>query len=133
MKFMLIAKADKDFEAAVPPHPRLIAAIQDLVAEMTKAGVLIGSGGLAPSSKGVRTRLSGGKVTITDGPFVETKEVIAGYAIIDVKSKEEAIEWAKRFWQVHAEVLGPSCEREGEVRQMIDAEHCGAAASSGSG
>src|SRR6516225_82813 len=133
MKFMLIANADKDFEAGVPPDPRLIAAIQDLVVEMTKAGVLIGTGGLTPSSKGARTRLSGGKVTVTDGPFVETKEVIAGYAIIDVKSKEEAIEWAKRFWQVHADVLGPYYEREGEVRQMIDAEHCAAAAAEGSG
>jgi hypothetical protein len=133
MKFMLIANADKDFEAGVPPDPRLIAAIQDLAVEMTKAGVLIGTGGLAPNSEGARTRLSGGKVTVTDGPFVETKEVIAGYAIIDVKSKEEAIEWAKRFWQVHANVLGPSYEREGEVRQMIDAEHCAAATAEGSG
>jgi hypothetical protein len=132
MKFMLIANADRDFEAGVPPHPRLIAAIQDLVVEMAKAGVLIGTGGLAPSSEGVRTRLSGGKVTVTDGPFVETKEVIAGYAIIDVKSKEEAIGWAKRFWQVQADVLGPSYEGEGEVRQMIDSEHCGTAASEGS-
>jgi hypothetical protein len=126
MKFMLIAKADKNSEAGVPPDPRLVAAVRDFVAEMTKSGVLIGTGGLSPSSQGVRTRVSGGKVIVTDGPFVETKEVIAGYAIIDVKSKEEAIEWAKRFWQVHADVLGPSYEGEGEVRQMFDPEHCGA-------
>jgi hypothetical protein len=63
---------------------------------------------------------------VTDGPFIETKEIIAGYAIVDVKSKEEAIEWAKRFWQIHADILGPSCEGEGEVRQMFVAEHCGA-------
>jgi hypothetical protein len=120
MKFMLIAKADRDFEAGVRPDPKLITAIGNLAGEMIKAGVLVGTGGLAPSSQGVRTRVKGGKVIVTDGPFIETKEIVAGYAIVEVKSKEEAIEWAKRFWQVHADILGPSYEGEGEVRQMFE-------------
>lgn len=120
MKFMLIAKATKDSEAGVPPDPRLMAAVGKLAEEWTKAGVLVGTGGLAPSSMGARTRLAGGKVTVTDGPFAETKELIGGYAIVQVKSKEEAIELAKKFWQVHAEILGPSYTAEGEIRQLFD-------------
>jgi hypothetical protein len=120
MKFMLIANATKDSEAGVPPDPKLMAAIGKLSEELTKAGVLVGGGGLAPSSMGARLRLSGGKVTVTDGPFAEAKEIIGGYAIVEVQSKEEAIELAKRFWQIHAEVLGPSYVGGGDVRQMFE-------------
>jgi|ERR1700730_5561102 hypothetical protein len=120
MKFMLIANATKDSEAGVPPDPRLIAPIGELTEEMAKAGVLVGTGGLAPSSQGTRVRVKGGKVIVTDGPFIETKEIIAGYAIVNVQSKEEAIELAKRFWQVHVEILGPSYEGDGEIRQMFE-------------
>jgi hypothetical protein len=81
-------------------------------------------GGLAPSSIGARVRLSGGKVTVTDGPFTEAKEIIGGFAIVDVKSKQEAIELAKRFYQIHAEILGPSYEATGEVRQMFHGVGC---------
>src|SRR5579872_1607180 len=120
MKFMLIAYATKNSEVGAPPDPRLMAAIGKLSEDMAKAGVLVSTGGLAPSSMGVRMRLSGGKLTVTDGPFTEAKEIIGGYAIVQVKSKEEALELAKRFWQIHADILGPSYEGAGEVRQLFD-------------
>ena len=96
MKFMLIAKATKDSEAGVLPDPRLMAAIGKLTEEMTKAGVMLAGEGLHPSSKGARVRFQGGKKTVIDGPFAETKELIAGFWLWQVKSKEEAIEWLKR-------------------------------------
>ena len=120
MKFMLIVYANKDSEAGVPPDPKLMAAVGQLTEEMGKAGVLVGTGGLAPTSQGAHIRVSGEKVTVTDGPFAETKEVIGGYAIVEVKSKEEAIALAKRFFKIHAEILGPSYVGEGEVRQMFE-------------
>src|SRR5262245_41423492 len=120
MRFMLIARATKDSEAGVPPDPRLMAAIGKFAEEMTKAGVMLEMGGLAPSSKGARLRLSGGKVTVTDGPFAEAKELIGGYAIVQVKSKEEAVELARRFLMIHAEVLGPSYVAESEVRLFLE-------------
>jgi len=121
MRFMLIAKADENSEAGGPPNPQLIAAIGKLADEMTRAGVLVGTGGLGPSSKGARVRLSGGKLTVIDGPFTEAKELIGGYAIVEVSSKDEAIELAKRFLQIHAEILGPSYETESEIRQFFEA------------
>ena len=125
VKFMLIANATKDSEAGVPLDPRLMAAIAALSDESAKAGVLTSTGGLAPSSMGAKVRLSGGKVDVTDGPFAESKEVIGGYAIIDVGSKEEAIAFAKRFWQLHADVMGPSYEGGGEIRQLFFQAECG--------
>ena len=120
MKFMLIANATKESEAGCPPNPELLAAIGKLSEDMAKAGVLVDMGGLAPTSQGARVRLAGGKVTVTDGPFAETKEVLGGYAIVQVKSKEEAVELARRFWEIHAEVLGPSYVGEGEIRRMYE-------------
>jgi hypothetical protein len=125
MKFMLIANATKDSEAGAPPDPRLMADIAELSDEMAKAGVLTSTGGLAPSSMGAKVRLSRGKVVVTDGPFAESKEVIGGYAIIDVGSKEEAIAFAKRFWQLHADVMGPSYEGGGEIRHLFYQSECG--------
>ena len=119
MRFMLMVKANSKSEAGAPPDPKLMAAIGNLTEEMSKAGVLVGTGGLLPSSAGARVRLSGGKITVTDGPFTEIKELIGGYAIVDVKSKEEAIEMAKRFLQIHADILGPEYEADSEVRQMF--------------
>lgn len=119
MRFMLMARADKNSEAGAPPKPELMAAVAKLTEEMAKAGVLVDTGGLAPSSRGALLRLKGGKVTVIDGPFAEAKELIGGYAIVEVKSREEAIELAKRFLEVHAEVLGLSYETESEVRQMF--------------
>src|SRR5262245_4777100 len=125
MKFMLIANATKESEAGSPPDPRLMAAIAGFSDEMAKAGVLVSTGGLAPSSMGAKVRLSGGKVSVTDGPFAETKEIIGGYAIVEVNSKAEAIEVAKKFWQLHADVLGPSYEGGREIRQLFYQAECG--------
>jgi hypothetical protein len=125
MKFMLIANATKDSEAGRQPDPKLMAAIGKLTEDMVKAGVLVGVGGLAPTATGARFKVANGKVTLTDGPFAEAKEIIGGYAIVDVPSREEAIELARRFWQLHADVLGPSYVGEGTVRQLFDmADNC---------
>lgn len=118
MRFMMIVKADKDYEAGAPPKPELMAAIGKLSEEMVKAGVLLDMGGLLPSSKGARINVAQGKLTVTDGPFSEAKELIGGYAILQVKSREEAIERGRRFMQLHADVLGPSYDGELEIRQM---------------
>ena len=120
MRFMMIVKADPSYEAGRPPDPALVAAIGKLSEEMTKRGVLLQSGGLLPSSKGARVRVSGGKMTVTDGPFVETKEVIGGFAILEAASKEEAIRLGKEFMQLHVDVLGQSYEGILEVRPMFD-------------
>jgi hypothetical protein len=121
MRFMMIVKADKDYEAGAPPKPELMAAVGKLSEEMIKAGILLDSGGLLPSSKGARISVKQGRLTVTDGPFSEAKELIGGYAILQVKSREEAIERGRRFMQVHADVLGPSYDGELEIRQMPDA------------
>jgi hypothetical protein len=126
MRFMLIAMANKDSEAGCAPTSELMAAIGKLSEDMTKSGTLLEMGGLAPTSKGARLRLSGGKVTVTDGPFAEAKEVIGGYAIVQVESKAEAIELSRRFLQVHADILGPSYQMESEVRQFFNPADVGA-------
>lgn len=120
MKFMMMVKADKNYEAGVPPHPKLMAAISKLTEEATRAGVLLETGGLLPSSTGARVRVAGGRLTVVDGPFAEAKELIGGYAILQAKSREEAIELGKGFLKLHADVLGPSYEGELEIRQMAE-------------
>jgi hypothetical protein len=125
MRFMLMSKADSNYEAGFPPNAELMAAIGKLTEEMTKGGILVGAGGLMPSSQGARMRLAGGKLSVTDGPFAEAKEIIGGYAIVQVKSKQEAIDLAKRFMEIHKEILGPSYEGESEIRQMYDSSECG--------
>jgi hypothetical protein len=97
MRFMMIVKASKESEAGVLPPEELLAAMTRYNEELMKAGVLLDLAGLQPSSKGARVRFSGEKRTVIDGPFTETKELIAGFWLIQVKSKEEAIEWAKRI------------------------------------
>ena len=124
MRFMMIGKAEKNYEAGAPPPPELMAAVGKLSEEMIKAGVLLDTGGLLPTSKGALINVNKGKLTVTDGPFSEAKEVIGGYAILQCKSKEEAIERARRFMQLHADVLGPGYEGELEIRQMPDAPPC---------
>src|ERR1700733_8161922 len=96
MRFMMIVKASKDSEAGKMPSEELLSAMGKYNEELMKAGVLVDLSGLQASSKGGRVRFSGGKRTVVDGPFAETKELIAGYWIINVKSREEAIEWAIR-------------------------------------
>jgi hypothetical protein len=108
MRFMMIVKASKDSEAGVMPSEELLSAMGKYNEELIKAGVLLDGAGLQPSSKGARIRFSGGKRTVIDGPFTETKELIAGYWIIQVKSREEAMEWAKR-------VPAPHEGQEGEI------------------
>ena len=118
MRFMVIVKANKESEAGVMPSTEILAAMGKYNEELAKAGVMLAGEGLHPSSKGVRVKFSGGKRTVTDGPFPETKELIAGYWLWRVKSKEEAIEWLKR-----APFDGGT---EIELRQVFEAEDFGA-------
>src|SRR5262249_36633140 len=92
MRFMMLVKADKGYEAGAPPNPELMAAIAKLAEEATARGEMVTAGGLLPSSQGVRIRVARGKTSVIDGPFAETKELVGGYAIFDLKSKEQAIE-----------------------------------------
>jgi hypothetical protein len=121
IRFMGLLKADKDTEAGVLPDEKLLAAMGAFFEEGVKSGVILSGEGLQPSSKGARVRYSGSKRTVIDGPFVETKELIAGYAIIQVKSRDEAIEWTKRFVTVDAPGrLG--AESDCEIRQIFELE-----------
>ena len=124
MRYMMIVRSAEKW--GYPPKP-LMDAIAKLSEEAVKAGTMIGNGGLLPTSTGARVRLSGGKITVTDGPFAEAKEVVGGYAQFELKSKEEAIEGAKRFMQLHKE-LWPGWEGETEIREMFDAQDCAAKA-----
>lgn len=121
MRFMMIVKASKDSEAGVMPSEELLSAMGKYNEELMKAGVLLDAAGLQASSKGARVRFSGGKRTVIDGPFTETKELIAGYWVIQVKSREEAIEWAKRAPAPH----GPNQDTEIELRQFFEMEDFG--------
>jgi hypothetical protein len=120
MRFMIIRKADKDTEAGVPPSQELLAAMLRYNEEMVKAGVFLQGEGLRASSMGARVKFSQGKPVVTDGPFTETKEMIGGFTMIRVKSKEEAIEWVKR-WPAE------DGDAELEIRQLFEAEDFGAA------
>jgi len=111
----------KHAEKQGPPPKQLMDAIAKLAEEETKAGTMLGSGGLAPTAQGARVRLSEGRVTVTDGPFAETKEVVGGYAQFELKSKEEAVESAVRFMELHKKHW-PGWEGETEVRQMFGPE-----------
>jgi hypothetical protein len=108
-------------ETAGPPPMGLIEAIGKLGEEATAAGVMVETGGLAPSALGARARLRGGKVTVTDGPFTEAKEVIGGYAVYDVASKEEALAWTQKFLDLHIQHW-PGWEGEVELRQIFGPE-----------
>ena len=124
MRFMVMVKADKDYEAGLPPKPELLAAIGKLSQDMVKAGVLLESGGLLPGTRGARVRASGGKLSVTDGPFTETKELVGGYAIVQAQSRDEAVELGKQFMEVHVTVLGSSYDGECEIRQLSDTADC---------
>ena len=97
MKFMIIVKATKDSEAGVMPPESLLAEMATYHEELHKAGVLVDGSGLQPTSKGWRIKYTGGKRVVTDGPFTESKELIAGYTVIQTKTREEALQWSKRF------------------------------------
>jgi hypothetical protein len=116
MRFMIMVKASKDSEAGVMPSEELMAPMAKYHEELAKAGVLLDATGLQPTSKGWRIEYSGGKRTLIDGPFAESKELISGYTLIQVKSREEALEWAKRF----PSPFGEKAEGEIEVRQVYE-------------
>jgi len=121
MRFMILVKADADSEAGVMPSEDLLAAMGNYNEELVNAGVLLAGEGLHPSSKGARVRFSGDNRTVIDGPFAETKELIAGFWLIEVKSKDEAIEWVKRCPNPM-----PGTESEIEIRQVFEADDFGA-------
>lgn len=116
MRFMIIVKATKDSEAGVMPDEKLLAAMADFHEELAKAGVLVDASGLQSSAKGWRVKYSGSKRSVVDGPFTETKELIAGYTMIKVASREQALEWTKRF--PNPAIDGG--EGEIEVRPLFD-------------
>ena len=120
MKFMVMVKADKNSEAGVMPSEQLLTEMGKFNEALVKAGVLLAAEGLHPSSKGARVKFSGSKRTVVDGPFAETKELVAGFWMLQVKSKEEAIEWIKRCPNPM------EGESEIEIRQVFDAEDFGA-------
>ena len=120
MRFMVIVKANKESEAGVMPDEKLLTEMGKFNEELVKAGIMLEGEGLHPSSRGTRVRFSGSKRTVVDGPFAETKELIAGFWIWKVKSKDEAIEWVKRCPNPHAG------ESEIEIRQIFEAADFGA-------
>lgn len=119
MRFMILVKATKDSEAGVMPPEELFSAMADYHEQLAKAGALLDANGLQPTAKGWKIRYSGGKRTVIDGPFAEAKELVAGYTIIQVKTREEAIEWANRFPNPHPD------SGEIEIRQMFELEDFG--------
>jgi hypothetical protein len=116
MRFMLIVKASKESEAGVLPDEKILADMATFNEEMVKAGVMLAGEGLQASSKGARVRFAGGKSTVIDGPFTETKELVAGFWLVQVKSKAEAVEWARRV---------PFVDGEIEIRQVFELEDFG--------
>ncbi len=113
MRFMVLVKADKNSEAGVMPDQKILAEMGNFNEELVKAGVMLAGEGLQPSSKGARVKFSGGKKTVIDGPFTEAKELVAGFWLWQVKSKEEAIEWLKR---------APFEDTEVEIRQVFETD-----------
>jgi hypothetical protein len=126
MRFISMVKADQNYETGARPDPRLMQAIGKLTEDMMKAGTVVEVGGLLPTSLGARVRAADGRLTVIDGPFAETKEIIGGYAILEVRSKDEAVELGRRFLQAHVDVLGASYRGELELRQLLDPSQCGA-------
>jgi hypothetical protein len=120
MRFMVIGLATKESESGPPPKPEAFVAMQKYNEDLVKAGVLLAAEGLTASSKGARVKFSGDKRIVTDGPFAETKEVIAGFSIIKANSMEEAIEWVKR-----APNVSPNGEGEVEIRRLMDIDDFG--------
>jgi hypothetical protein len=120
MRFMIIGKATTETEAGILPTPEAIAAMQKYNEELVTAGILLAAEGLSASSKGARVKFIGDKRIVTDGPFAEAKELIAGFTIIQVKSLDEAIEWVKR-----APNLASNGEAEVEIRKLMDIEDFG--------
>ena len=126
MKFMAIVHATAESEAGIPPKPELMAAVGKLAEEGFQSGTIVANDGLLPSSQGVRLKLSDGKITATHGPFTEAKEIVGGFAIMKLDSKEEAVKACKDFMQVHADIMGRSYKMSCEIRPMFDlGDACG--------
>jgi hypothetical protein len=121
MRFMIIVKATKDTEAGARPEEKLFAEMATYHEELAKAGALLDGSGLQPSAKGWRIKYDGAKRTVIDGPFTETKELVAGYTLIQVKTREEALEWTRRF----PNPAGEGKQAEIEVRQLYELEDFG--------
>ncbi|MFJ6573050.1 YciI family protein [Streptomyces sp. NPDC091292] len=115
-RYLSLIRIDENNAPADGPSEALMQRMGELIEEMTKAGVLLDTGGLLPTSDGVRVHWEGGKTSVTDGPFTETKEVIGGYAMLQAKDRAEAVEWTKRFLQVHEPYWTVTCE----VREVVE-------------
>lgn len=120
MRFIVMGMATKESEGGPLPPPEAFAAMQKYNEELVKAGILLAAEGLTPTSQGARVKFSGDKITVIDGPFTETKELVAGFSILKVKSREEAIEWVKR-----APNIFPNREAVVEIRKLMDVEDFG--------
>ncbi|MFI9826805.1 YciI family protein [Streptomyces sp. NPDC051913] len=115
-RFLSLVQIDEANAPAEGPSPELMERMGALIEEITKAGVMLDTAGLTPSSQGTRVHWEDGKISVTDGPFTEAKEVVGGYALMQCKDKAEALEWTKRFLQVHEEYWTVTCE----VREIVE-------------
>jgi hypothetical protein len=120
MQFLMLIKIanNSDYEAGDPPPAKLEAAMGELMGEWTKAGAFVSAAGLRPTSQGARVRLTAGKVTVSDGPFTEAKEVVGGFFILEAPDKATVVEMTRRFVELHRSVLGDDFRLECEVRQL---------------
>jgi hypothetical protein len=116
---LMTIRADKNTKAGLPPDPRLMAKVAEMGQQMAKEGKLIATGALGWSLPSTRIRIAGNELTVTDGPFPETKELIAGFALFEFASKEEAVEQGRRFMQMHADVMGPEYEGTMEIHDVF--------------
>jgi hypothetical protein len=116
-RYLSIVRVDETTAPAEGPSPELMQRMGELIEEITKAGVMLDTAGLTPAAQGTRVRWEGGNLSVTDGPFTESKEVIGGYALMQCKDRAEAVEWAKRFVKVHEEYWTITCE----VREIAEA------------
>ncbi len=123
MRFMMMVKGNTDYEAGLPPPAELMAGMAKFTEEMVKAGVLVGGDGLQPTANGARIKLAAGKRTVIDGPFAEAKEVIGGYAIVEARSKYEALALAQRFIDVHVDA--GIKDLDVEIRPLYEQGQCG--------
>ncbi|WP_432080255.1 YciI family protein [Streptomyces sp. WAC 04229] len=115
-RYLSLIRIEENDTLSGGPSPELVQRMEKLMEEMTKAGVLLDTAGLTPTSDGTRVHYEGGQLSVTDGPFTESKEVIGGYALLQAKDKAEAVEWTKRFLKVHEEHWTVTCE----VRQLME-------------
>jgi len=120
MRFMLIHNSDANTESLGPPPAGLMEALGELIGEMMATGKLVSTEGLKPSAFGTRIEVGDGKLVVRDGPFSESKELIGGFAIVDVADKEEALAVARRWMQIHADVLGPDYHGSAEIRPLFE-------------